>query len=226
MLSSSSQQINGEYYIDYHPDNFQKILVFMRTKSASKIHTQDMNKRTELQNDFSFFGLPFPHFRSDLCPLPLEETFAKWLPSHSFSMLYKATRDGFGPKDFHNACDNKGPSISIIRTKQGDLCGGYSPLPWSSDGDETTHPDLFLFTLSNPHKIPPTQFKLKKGSPFGQLNDAEFHIAFGFGFLVRGRGLGTFEWNAHYEDTTGKGEHLFTGRSLCPIEDIEVYRVI
>ncbi len=38
-------------------------------------------------------------------------------------LLYKGNRDGFNAKDFHRLCDNKGPTITVIRTRQGKLFG-------------------------------------------------------------------------------------------------------
>jgi hypothetical protein len=38
-------------------------------------------------------------------------------------LLYKGSRDGFNAKDFHRLCDNKGPTITVIRTRQGRIFG-------------------------------------------------------------------------------------------------------
>jgi hypothetical protein len=177
-MLSSSQQVNGEYYIDYRSDNFKIILDFMRTKSLPKIVTMDKKKIDELKIDFSFFGLAYPPpFHSDLLPIHLEEILADWIPNCNFSLLYKATRDGFEPEDFHNTCDNKGPTITIIKTKKGYLCGGYSPLPWTSQGTRCIgpNPDYFLFTLTNPHNVPPTRYKF---DGYHRRNNGTDHINF------------------------------------------------
>ena len=34
-------------------------------------------------------------------------------------LIYKGTRDGFGANDFHNCCDNKGETIVIIKSNNG-----------------------------------------------------------------------------------------------------------
>jgi hypothetical protein len=33
----------------------------------------------------------------------------------TLSLLYRASRDGFSASDFHKACDNKGPTLVIIK---------------------------------------------------------------------------------------------------------------
>jgi len=42
-----------------------------------------------------------------------------------WNLLYKGNRDGFNAKDFHRLCDNQGPTITIIRTRQGKIFGFY-----------------------------------------------------------------------------------------------------
>jgi hypothetical protein len=45
--------------------------------------------------------------------------------NNEWNLLYKGSRDGFNAKDFHRLCDNKGPTITVIRTAQGKLFGFY-----------------------------------------------------------------------------------------------------
>ena len=42
-----------------------------------------------------------------------------------FKLIYRATRDGSYPKDFHRQCDDKGPTITLIKTKDNKKFGGY-----------------------------------------------------------------------------------------------------
>lgn len=57
-------------------------------------------------------------------------------------LIYRASRDGFGINNFHNNCDNKGPTIVIIKVRNlGEIIGGYNPLEWRSvkiNENETT----------------------------------------------------------------------------------------
>jgi hypothetical protein len=41
-------------------------------------------------------------------------------------MLYRGSEHGWNKIDFHNRCDNKGPTISLFKVKDGDVIGGYS----------------------------------------------------------------------------------------------------
>ncbi len=41
-------------------------------------------------------------------------------------MLYRGSDHGWKYKDFHDRCDNKGPTISLFKVKDGDVIGGYN----------------------------------------------------------------------------------------------------
>ncbi|ETO03688.1 hypothetical protein RFI_33714, partial [Reticulomyxa filosa] len=40
------------------------------------------------------------------------------------NLLYRASRDGFDCKMFHLLCDNKGPTLCIIRSEENHVFGG------------------------------------------------------------------------------------------------------
>ncbi|GBB84420.1 hypothetical protein RclHR1_01100012 [Rhizophagus clarus] len=50
-----------------------------------------------------------------------------------FKLIYRASRDGFGINNFHNNCDNMGPTVVVIKVHNtGEIIGGYNPLEWRS----------------------------------------------------------------------------------------------
>ena len=53
----------------------------------------------------------------------------------SSELLYRGSRDGWDASDFHRLCDGKGATVSIIKVKNGKLCGGYTSIPWKSSDD-------------------------------------------------------------------------------------------
>ena len=55
-----------------------------------------------------------------------------WLPSGATcSLLYRATTDGKSPGGFHRCCDNKGPTLLVIKSEEY-ICGGYTSKSWKS----------------------------------------------------------------------------------------------
>ena len=44
-------------------------------------------------------------------------------------LCYRATRDGWSAKDFHACCDNKGPSVTLVKVGEF-IFGGYTNQNW------------------------------------------------------------------------------------------------
>jgi hypothetical protein len=62
--------------------------------------------------------------------LPEQELLMRWLDlaGHlpKFTLLYRGSRDTFKAARFHEICDNKGATLSIIKSKCGKVFGGYT----------------------------------------------------------------------------------------------------
>ncbi|CAF4311702.1 unnamed protein product, partial [Rotaria sordida] len=87
----------------------------------------------------------------------LNEFYGK--TNQRWELIYKATHDGFDANTFHSRCNNKGPTMTIIQSNNNYLFGGYTAIPWTSEGDSYKNDTTaFLFTLTNPHNIPPTKY--------------------------------------------------------------------
>ena len=55
-----------------------------------------------------------------------------WLPPNATcSLLYRASNDGRTPADFHRCCDNKGPTLVLIKSGEY-IFGGYTLKSWES----------------------------------------------------------------------------------------------
>lgn len=65
-------------------------------------------------------------------------------------LLYRASRDGRGPIDFHSRCDGKGPTLTLI-TVEYNCIGGFTNAKWSSPKktEFKTDESAFLFNLTN-----------------------------------------------------------------------------
>ncbi|CAG8822577.1 17756_t:CDS:1, partial [Racocetra persica] len=45
---------------------------------------------------------------------------------YDFVLLYRGTDNNFNVEEFHNSCDNKGPTLTIIKTSNERIFGGYN----------------------------------------------------------------------------------------------------
>ncbi|CAM9105415.1 unnamed protein product, partial [Laminaria digitata] len=84
---------------------------------------------------------------------PFSEKIRKWVggSTDEMTLIYRATRDGFGSEPFFSRCDKDSPNTVFllrVRSDQGNdddsVVGGYSVFPWVEFIDQA-----FLFTLKD-----------------------------------------------------------------------------
>jgi chromosome segregation ATPase len=64
-----------------------------------------------------------------------------------WKLLYRATIDGSNPSDFHKKVDNKGLTLSIIKTKKGIIFGVFTNISYTSENDYKYVLNHFYFQL-------------------------------------------------------------------------------
>ncbi|XP_011066219.1 PREDICTED: uncharacterized protein LOC105153173 isoform X1 [Acromyrmex echinatior] len=82
-------------------------------------------------------------------------------------LVYRASTHGYSAASFHRHCDNVCPTYVIVLGVRGEICGGYSDVPWgktNSKAQYITSEKSFLFTLTNNQDVPPTKFDIVKKS--------------------------------------------------------------
>ena len=80
-----------------------------------------------------------------------------WInPSKSlnFELKFTALINGDTCNDFHKKCDGIGPTVTIVKAKNGHIFGGYVTVPFSSDCAAHYDDKAFLFSLTNNKKFP------------------------------------------------------------------------
>ena len=53
-------------------------------------------------------------------------------------------------KDFHNYCDNQGPTLTLIKTRKNKIFRGFTPLNWQNKSESKIDKDgqTFIFSLN------------------------------------------------------------------------------
>ena len=65
-----------------------------------------------------------------------------------FQLLYRGSKDGFTSKNFHSLCDNKAPTLMIMKSDKGQVFGGYTSETWNVDNKYKNDSTAFLFSLT------------------------------------------------------------------------------
>jgi len=104
--------------------------------------------RMEIINDFNSNILTHEQMMElmKLCQFPNTKVW---------TLLYRATTDGFSACSFHSKCDNKPNTLVIIKSKSGNVFGGYTQQDWSSRfGLHKKDPSAFIFSFINSQNEP------------------------------------------------------------------------
>ena len=145
---------DGSYFIDRDGTHFRYILNYLRT--GELIVPNDEIIRRELLAEAKFYQVeeminelePTPS--ADSIPAVVQpfkdsvilsssqgQTLMNWLkstPNFSNSdelLLYRASRDGWASSTFHSYCDNKGPTVTVIKSGN-NIFGGCTEQSWQS----------------------------------------------------------------------------------------------
>jgi hypothetical protein len=149
-----------------------------------------------------------------------------------WSLLYRASRDGFWAKEFHTKCDGHSNTLTIFKAKDTSyIFGGYTSASWESlPGKHKSDPTAFIFSLTNKDKQP---FKSKikpnqhdkavyccseEGPSFG---DSDIIITNNFNSELCSSDIGN-----SYIHPQGNMEDKFvlTGSNQFLLSEIEVYK--
>ena len=139
------------------------------------------------------------------------------------SLLYRKSKNDDSYSTFHKLCDNKGITLTLIKSKEGFIIGGYTPLNWGDNSGWLMDKEAFIFSLSEGKVFR----KLKKSNSIysGKNIGPLFNY---IGFAEHGNKnmtQGEFrERNDIYDNNYNKiipndGERFFD------IEEVEIYKI-
>ena len=90
---------------------------------------------------------------------------SKWIGQNKkFSLLFKASTNGCTSKAFHNQCNNKGPTVTILYNTNNSVYGGYTSVNWRSGGNYLQDAKAFLFRLYQNGAWKPVQMTVQNAS--------------------------------------------------------------
>lgn len=191
-----------------------------------------------------------------LCQVPaatrtafLEALTSKWLCGATLGpRLYRGTQDGMSPRRFHELCDNKGPTLTFIRSSNGYTFGGYSSISWRVHmhcrdvlpKEVADAADAFLFSVVGPFGNVvcfPLREELKGASHTNYLKFGrelgpsweDLHTPSSTGSFYSIRSHFDYWWwcglGESFCDVLGQGRRTLAGAEYFHPAEIEVYSV-
>jgi len=113
-----------------------------------------------------------------------ENKLTGWLESvgktSTPKLIFRASINGWSSADFHRKCDGKEATLTIVKTTQNDVIGGYSDIPWSSKRGYIYSTESFLFKLNGRQSI---RMNIRDGQSVNAVyHNEEYGPTFGGGF--------------------------------------------
>ena len=154
-----------------------------------------------------------------------------------FNLVYRASEDGDKSLDFHNKCDKIGPNLTVVKTKNGFIFGGFTVKNWEhlkrdininkpNLGSASRDSKAFGFCV-NLQKIynneRPDEFAIWCNRNFGPTFKNNFFQIFDNCF--KKGGYCSVKNNSHFSGQEYDYE-ISGGESRFGVEDVEVYEIL
>jgi len=157
------------------------------------------------------------------------QTVKNWVPSsfrNDFELLYRGSVDGFSPQKFHENCDNKGATVTLIKCRfdvnlSYSILGGFIDQSWHSNKCWTSSEDAFLFSFRE--QKPPVRCSIAKyEAQYAFYGGPQEGPIFGSGDLTLSKDLktGSIYPKSYPNSAALKNDNVNT----FTVEEIEVYQ--
>ena len=153
---------DGCYFIDRDSKHFRRILNYLRTGQVVLPEKQSSMAELLLEAEFydirplceALISTTIPSFGgSNLLSEQNKICLGEWLGKgqQEWKLIYTASQDGFQASDFHRCCDGKGETVSVLKSSEGFLFGGYTDVPWHNPslGSWNYSTKSFLFSFKS-----------------------------------------------------------------------------
>jgi hypothetical protein len=211
-----------------------KDVIFDSKLLAFKTNKEKLNKsilgETKVWKTSGLFDFKQKNELMLLCEFPVDQ---KW------DLIYKASKDGFQAVRFHSKCDDKANTLVVIKSKNGNIFGGYTEKSWSNTNFLSPYIDksdsnAFIFSIINKEN---RSLKIKCSPNNGIRCNNNCGPIFGgkagysdilIGNLsnlspVNHSYLGHYYTHSDYKYGSDKACSLLAGSCRFEVSDIEVY---
>lgn len=94
--------------------------------------------------------------------------------NRNLSLIYRASVHGDEAEDYHNCCDGRPNTLTLIKSSAGNIFGGFRSSRIASDDRWITDPQAFIFSVDQTEK-----YKIKPGGKFAVNNYKAYGPTFG-----------------------------------------------
>ena len=139
-----------------------------------------------------------------------------------YELLYKATVDGDSIDDFIKKCENKGPTLLILKSNKEHIFGGYTEKNWIKN-KSISSPDSFLFNINIKKKFTiNNDGYIHIYNEFGYGNNSDYELQLYNNFLSNNNYC---RQATNYKKSYSKNYELTNGEKYFKVKELEVFKV-
>ena len=141
---------------------------------------------------------------------------------NKYTLLFRATRDGYRSSNFHSKCDGKSNTVTLVETTTGRRFGGFTDAQWDQSSSYKTGSNGFIFSLDN------NEIYYNKVNQYNIYCYSSYGPAFGGGhdFYINDscNSNNSADGSGHSYETNGK-QYALAGSSSFLVRDYEVFQL-
>jgi hypothetical protein len=87
----------------------------------------------------------------------------------TLTLLFSGSTHGWKPSKFHELCDEKGPTITVMKSKAGRVFGGFAMQSWDSKTGRKADEKAFIYSIDRQqiYRVIHAQYALYCRSGYG-----------------------------------------------------------
>ncbi|EXX78624.1 hypothetical protein RirG_013410 [Rhizophagus irregularis DAOM 197198w] len=142
--------------------------------------------------------------------------------SYEFKLILRGSRDGFAPSKFHEICDNRVRTVTVIKVKNSnEILGGYNPIEWKSNNNFGVTKDSFIFSFENIDNIEKHILSHVVDESKAITNGASYGACFFSDLAMYGKNF----YNSCCRKSSYE-KHIRNTTNYFSIEEFEVFQII
>ena len=230
LLKSTNEATNLIKKAELEIDNLRTIIFDGRflifEKNNDKINKSILGKTKELNtiriHFYSVILTELEQFKDlmNLCEFSVDQ---KW------TLIYRASKDGFENDKFHAKCDYKPNTLVIIKSENGNVFGGFTEKSWSSKYGYRSDKNAFIFSLINLDNKPLKMKCIKSEYAFYGRGNIQFGL---YDIVIASKSnqntdsktnLGNCYYHPDYAFTSVEANSFLAGSEYFQVSEIEIF---
>ena len=207
-------------YFDIKANNIEEKFKYFDTKT-NYINDKFKSIDNIIYNIDDFLGVQFPIYNKKFSIFIslVKEGIMKYFYQKikKYNLLYLASRDGFEAAHFHQKCDGKKFTVTLVITEINKIFGGFTELEWSKNNVDKNGNKGFIFSVND------NSIYYNKGN-YKIYNRIWGGPSFYNGFPIQSNsGCDNTNYNNPF-DVPGE-EYVLAGLEKFTIKDYAVYQI-